>query len=106
MLEEVIYEAYAPGRGYFNTISTDNKNRTVPNVRPCYRRLGAAWPSVPSIICSKKAYCCSIMIAHRTSGGIGHRSGADDVDVQDDGAVEVITTPDDFEAVSALMPPM
>ena len=81
---------------------TDNKNRTVPNVRAALSKAGGSLASsgVVSYLFEKKGVivfdddCDSDQVME-----LAIESGADDVDVQEDGSVEVITTPDDFESV-------
>ncbi|MBL6723132.1 MAG: YebC/PmpR family DNA-binding transcriptional regulator [Candidatus Margulisbacteria bacterium] len=102
-LEEVIYEAYAPGGVAILIRSlTDNKNRTVPNVRAMLSKAGGSLATSGAVnyLFEKKGvllfddHCASDQVVE-----LAIESGADDVDVQDDGAVEVTTTPEAFEAV-------
>ena len=101
-LEEIVYEAYAPGGVAILIRSlTDNKNRTVPNVRAALSKAGGSLASsgAVSYLFEKKGVivfddCDSDQVME-----LAIESGADDVDVQEDGSVEVITTPDDFESV-------
>tara|TARA_Y100001935_G_C17307456_1_gene513291 strand:+ start:1021 stop:1761 length:741 start_codon:yes stop_codon:yes gene_type:complete len=104
-LEEIIYEAYAPGGVAILIRSlTDNKNRTVPNVRAALSKAGGSLASsgAVSYLFEKKGVllfdddCDSDHVME-----LAIESGADDVDVQDDGSVEVTTTPEGFESVVA-----
>ena len=104
-LEEIIYEAYAPGGVAILIRSlTDNKNRTVPNVRAALSKAGGSLASsgAVSYLFDKKGVllfdddCDSNQVME-----LAIESGADDVDVQDDGSVEVTTTPEGFESVVA-----
>ena len=103
VLEEIIYEGYAPGGVAILIRSlTDNKNRTVPNVRAALSKAGGSLANsgAVSYLFEKKGVivfdegCDSDRVME-----LAIDAGADDVDVQDDGAVEVTTTPDDFERV-------
>ena len=81
---------------------TDNKNRTVPNVRAMLSKAGGSLANsgAVSYLFEKKGVilfdddCDSDRVME-----LAIDSGADDVDVQDDGSVEVTTTPDGFESV-------
>jgi YebC/PmpR family DNA-binding regulatory protein len=102
-LEEVIYEAYAPGgvavliRGF-----TDNKNRTVPNIRAMLSKAGGSLASsgaVQYLFNKKGVILCDDTVDADAVMTVAIESGADDVDVSDDGCVEVLTSPDQFEGV-------
>jgi len=104
-LEEIIYEAYAPGGVAILIRSlTDNKNRTVPNVRAALSKAGGSLASsgAVSYLFEKKGVllfdddCDSNQVME-----LAIEAGADDVVVQDDGSVEVTTTPEGFESVVA-----
>ena len=104
-LEEIIYEAYAPGGVAILIRSlTDNKNRTVPNVRAALSKAGGSLASsgAVSYLFDKKGV---LLFGDDCYSGhvmeLAIESGADDVDVQDDGSVEVTTTPEGFESVVA-----
>ena len=102
-LEEVIYEAYAPGGVAILIRSlTDNKNRTVPNVRAMLSKAGGSLATSGSVsyLFEKKG----VILFDEDCGAdrvvyLAIESGADDVVVQDDGAVEITTLPEDFEGV-------
>lgn len=103
ILEEVVYEAYSPGGVAILIRSlTDNKNRTVPNVRAMLSKAGGSLASAGAVsyLFEKKGViifdddCDSDRVMD-----VAIESGADDVVVQSDGSVEVSTVPDDFESV-------
>ena len=102
-LEEITYEGYAPGGiAVLIRALTDNKNRTVPNVRAALTKAGGqlANPGSVSYLFDKKG----VIVFDSDSNSeqimnVAIESGADDVDVQDDGYVEVVTEPDQFEQV-------
>ena len=102
-LEEIVYEAYAPGGVAILIRSlTDNKNRTVPNVRAMLSKAGGSLANSGSVsyLFEKKGVvvfdvdCDSDRVME-----FAIDAGADDVDLQDDGSVEVTTMPDSFESV-------
>jgi YebC/PmpR family DNA-binding regulatory protein len=102
-LEEITYEGYAPGGiAILIRALTDNKNRTVPNVRAALTKAGGqlANPGSVSYLFEKKG----VIVFDSTANSevvmdVAIESGADDVDIQDDGYVEVVTEPDQFESV-------
>ncbi len=102
-LEEITYEGYAPGGiAVLIRTLTDNKNRTVPNVRAALTKAGGqlANPGSVSYLFEKKGIIIFDSESNsETIMNVAIESGADDVDVQDDGYVEVVTQPDQFESV-------
>ncbi|MEK9727136.1 MAG: YebC/PmpR family DNA-binding transcriptional regulator [Candidatus Margulisiibacteriota bacterium] len=102
-LEEIIYEAYAPGGvAILIRALTDNKNRTVPNVRAALSKAGGSLANsgAVSYLFEKKGLIlfddeCDVDSVME----LAIESGAEDVNVQDDGSVEVLTLPDQFEDV-------
>jgi YebC/PmpR family DNA-binding regulatory protein len=102
-LEEIIYEAYAPGGvAILIRALTDNKNRTVPNVRAALSKAGGSLANsgAVSYLFDKKGVL--LFESSEQSDQImdlAIDSGADDVQVQDDGSIEVFTHPNDFEQV-------
>jgi len=106
-LEEAIYEGYGPhGTAILVQVLSDNRNRTVSDVRRAFSRhggnLGAdgcvAW------MFSRKGY---MLISPGDNdpeeiGLVAIDAGAEDVDVGDDG-VEVYTQPEDFKKVQEAM---
>ena len=102
-LEEITYEGYAPGGiAVLIRTLTDNKNRTVPNVRAALTKAGGqlANPGSVTYLFEKKGIIIFDSESNsETIMNIAIESGADDVDVQDDGYVEVVTQPDQFESV-------
>ena len=102
-LEEIIYEAYAPGGvAILIRALTDNKNRTVPNVRAALSKAGGSLASTGAVsyLFEKKGVilfddgCDPDKVME-----LAIDAGADDVQVQPDGSVEVTTLTDDFENV-------
>jgi YebC/PmpR family DNA-binding regulatory protein len=102
-LEELYYEGYAAGGAAILIRSlTDNKNRTVPNVRAMLSKAGGSLATAGAVhyLFEKKGVilfdtdCDSDAIMN-----VAVDAGADDVAIQEDGSVEITTLPDDFEAV-------
>lgn len=102
-MTEILYEGYAPGGvAVLVACLTDNKNRTVSEVRHAFSKSGGNLGTDGSV-----AYLFTrqgeILLAN--SGGedkimdIAIESGASDVSILDDGQVEVITEAQDYHAV-------
>ena len=105
--EESIYEGYGPGGAAVMVESlTDNKNRTVAEIRHIFSKNGGnlgengcvAW------MFNKKGYI------NVEKGGVNEdvlmetsiEAGAEDIR-EDEGGFEIITAPEDFEAVKAAL---
>ena len=102
-LEEVIYEGYAPGGvALLIRALTDNKNRTLPNVRAMVSKAGGSLGNAGSvaylfdkkgvILCDEDCHADAVM-------DMAIDAGAEDVILNDDGSVEIIIPPDDFEGI-------
>ncbi|MBE9549624.1 MAG: YebC/PmpR family DNA-binding transcriptional regulator [Proteobacteria bacterium] len=105
--EELIYEGYAPGGvAVLVECLTDNRNRTVAEVRHAFTKYGGNLGTDGSV-----AYLFSKIGVLNYPPGADEDSimeaaleaGADDVVTADDGSVEVITDPASFTAVVAAM---
>jgi len=102
-LEELVYEGYGPG-GVAILIETltDNKNRTVAEVRHGFSKFGGNLGTSGSVayLFEKKG---SIVFAKGSDEEkvleAALEAGADDVLVHSDGSLEVVTTPEGFGAV-------
>ena len=104
-LETIVYDAYVPGgiALLIHTV-TDNKNRTAANVRSMVSRRGgqlASSGSVGYLFEKKGIIICDNPNDPETILSLAISAGADDVTVEDDGTVVVITTPDTFHPVLA-----
>jgi YebC/PmpR family DNA-binding regulatory protein len=102
-LEELVYEGYGPG-GVAILIETltDNKNRTVADVRHGFSKFGGNLGTSGSVsYLFEKAG--SISFAPGSDEDkvleISLEAGADDVLVQDDGSLDVMTSPENFGSV-------
>ncbi len=102
-LAELTYEGYGPGGVALLVYTmTDNKNRTVAEVRHAFSRAGGNLGTDGSVayLFSKKG---QINFGPGTDEEaimeVAIESTAEDVDSSEDGAVEVITAPEDFLGV-------
>jgi YebC/PmpR family DNA-binding regulatory protein len=105
--DEVTYEGYGPGgAALLITCVTDNRNRTVAEVRQALTRHGGNLGAGGSV-----AYLFNQVGLLSYPPGTGEEtlidaaieSGAEDVLANPDGSVEVLTDPADFEAVKAAL---
>jgi YebC/PmpR family DNA-binding regulatory protein len=105
--EEVRYEGYAPGGiAVIVECLTDNRVRTVADVRHAFAKFGGNLGTEGSVAFMFKkvgvlAYAAGADEEKITEAAI--EAGADDIQSYDDGAVEVITSPEAFEAVKKAM---
>lgn len=102
--EEIRYEGYGPGGiAVLVDCMTDNRNRTVSEVRHAFTKAGGnlgtdgsvayMFNKVGVITYAPKADEDTIM-------DIALEAGADDVISEEDGSIEVLTSPEDFAAVN------
>ncbi|WP_018955063.1 YebC/PmpR family DNA-binding transcriptional regulator [Thioalkalivibrio sulfidiphilus] len=105
--EEIRYEGYGPGGvAIMVDTMTDNRNRTVAEVRHAFTKCGGNLGTDGSV-----AYLFEKQGVLSYPAGsdedrimeVALEAGAEDVAVADDGSIEVITNPDDYEAVRAAM---
>ena len=105
--EEVRYEGYAPGGvAVIVDCLTDNRVRTVADVRHAFGKFGGNMGTEGSVafMFNKLGVLSSDTGADEdaiTEAAI--EAGADDVTVYDDGAIDVVTSPDAFGEVKAAM---
>ena len=105
--EEVRYEGYGiGGAAIIVDCMTDNKVRTVAEVRHAFSKYGGNMGTEGSVAFQFK-HCGQLVFAPGTSEDkvmeVALDAGADDVVTDDDGAVEVLTSPTEFEAVKAAL---
>ena len=102
-LEEILFEAYAPnGVGLLINTLTDNRNRTVANVKTILSKSGAslATKGAVSYQFSQKGFLLfSDESDEETIIDIALDKGAEDVETKEDGSIEVITDPSELETV-------
>ncbi|QDL54283.1 YebC/PmpR family DNA-binding transcriptional regulator [Rhodoferax aquaticus] len=105
--EEIRYEGYGiGGAAIIIDTMTDNKVRTVAEVRHAFSKNGGNMGTEGSVAFQFK-HCGQLIFAPGTSEDtvmeVALEAGADDVVVDDDGAIEVLTSPAEFEAVKAAL---
>jgi YebC/PmpR family DNA-binding regulatory protein len=101
--EEIRYEGYGiGGAAIIVDTMTDNKVRTVAEVRHVFSKYGGNMGTEGSVAFQFK-HCGQLILAPGTSEDkvmeVALEAGAEDVITDEDGAIEVITAPGDFEAV-------
>lgn len=105
--EEIRYEGYAPGGvAVIVDCLTDNKVRTVADVRHAFGKFGGNLGTDGSVsFMFRKLGVLSFAAGadEEKITEIAIDAGADDVVVYDDGAIDVVTAPDAFAAVKAAM---
>jgi YebC/PmpR family DNA-binding regulatory protein len=105
--EEIRYEGYGIGGvALMVDTMTDNKVRTVAEVRHALSKHGGNMGTEGSVSFQFK-HCGQLILAPGTSEDkvmeVALDAGAEDVLVDDEGAIEVLTQPTDFEAVKAAL---
>ena len=104
---EIRYEGYGPGgTAVMVDCMTDNRNRTVAEVRHAFSKFGGNLGADGSVAYLFNHVGLLFYPAGCNEDGIMEaaiESGAEDVVVDDDKAVEVLTDPADFEAVRDAM---
>ena len=105
--EEVRYEGYGiGGAAIIVDCMTDNRVRTVAEVRHAFSKYGGNLGTEGSVAFQFR-HCGQLVFAPGTSEdavmAAALDAGADDVIADDDGAIEVLTSPADFEAVKAAL---
>ena len=105
--EEIRYEGYGiGGAAIIVDTMTDNKVRTVAEVRHAFSKNGGNMGTEGSVAFQFK-HCGQMIFAPGTSEDalmeVALEAGAQDVITDDDGAIEVLTDPADFEVVKAAL---
>ncbi|MEW6464281.1 YebC/PmpR family DNA-binding transcriptional regulator [Tibeticola sp.] len=101
--EEIRYEGYGiGGAAIILDTMTDNRVRTVAEVRHAFSKYGGNLGTEGSVAFQFK-HCGQLVFAPGTSEDkvmeVALEAGAEDVITGEDGAIEVLTAPGDFEAV-------
>lgn len=101
--EEIRYEGYGiSGAAVIVDCLTDNRNRAVADVRHAFTKFGGNLGTDGSVAFMFK-HCGSLLFAPGTNEDqvmeAALEAGAEDIINNDDGSIEVITTPADFSAV-------
>ena len=105
--EEIRYEGYgAGGAAVMVDCMTDNKTRTVADVRSTFTKHGGNLGGAGSVAFLFK-HCGHMVFAPGTDEDklmeAAIESGAEDVTTNDDGSIEVVTGPHEFSAVRAAL---
>jgi YebC/PmpR family DNA-binding regulatory protein len=105
--EEIRYEGYGiGGAAIIVDCMTDNRVRTVAEVRHAFSKHGGNMGTEGSVAFQFK-HCGQLVFAPGTSEDkvmeVALEAGADDVITGDDGSIEVLTPPAEFEAVKAAL---
>ena len=101
-LETLIYEGYGPaGTAVMVDCLTDNRNRTVSEVRHAFSKCGGNLGTDGSVsyLFSKKGVITFSGVDEDALMDAALEAGADDVVSEEDGSIEVYTTPNDFGTV-------
>ncbi|MGH8820986.1 MAG: YebC/PmpR family DNA-binding transcriptional regulator [Rhodoferax sp.] len=101
--EEIRYEGYGiGGAAILVDTMTDNRVRTVAEVRHAFSKFGGNMGTEGSVVFQFK-HCGQLIFAPGTSEDqvmdVALQAGADDVIADEDGAIEVLTAYTDFEPV-------
>ena len=105
--EELRYEGYGiNGAAVMVDCMTDNKTRTVADVRHAFSKFGGNLGTDGSVAFMFK-HCGTLLFAPGSDEEkimeAALEAGADDVITNDDGSIEVITAPNDFDAVKVAL---
>lgn len=105
--EEIRYEGYGiAGAAIIVDCMTDNRVRTVAEVRHAFSKHGGNLGTEGSVAFQFK-HCGQLVFAPGTSEDkvmeVALEAGAEDVITGEDGSIEVLTAPPDFEAVKAAL---
>lgn len=106
-LEDITYEGYAPGGvAVLIEATSDNRNRTVADIRHALTKNGGNLGQDGSVS-FLFAHKGQILLAKGSSEEplmeVALDAGADDIQVQDDGSIEVITELENFLGVKAAL---
>ncbi|MEZ0236779.1 MAG: YebC/PmpR family DNA-binding transcriptional regulator [Methylophilaceae bacterium] len=105
--EELRYEGYGiNGAAVMVDCMTDNKTRTVADVRHAFSKFGGNLGTDGSVAFMFR-HCGTLLFAPGADEDkimeAALEAGADDVITNDDGSIEVITAPNDFDAVKTAL---
>lgn len=106
-VEEIVYEGYGPaGVAVMVKCLTDNRNRTVAEVRHAFTKMGGnlgSSGSVSYLFTQKGQIIFEPGINEDKVMEVAINAGAEDVIINDDKSIEVIITPDSFSDVKDAM---
>ncbi|TWU43103.1 putative transcriptional regulatory protein [Novipirellula aureliae] len=103
-LEELLYEGYGPGGvAVMCEVLTDNRNRTAPELRTMFGKFGGNLGSsgCVSYLFDRKGLFVleAASVDEEKVTEIALENGGDDVEVTDDGKIQVTCAPDAFDAL-------
>lgn len=105
--DEVLYEGYGPGgTAVMVECLTDNRNRTVAEVRHAFSKAGGNLGtdgSVAYLFNKVGLLSYEASVDEDTVMEVALEAGAEDVISHDDGTIDVMTTPEDYFAVKESM---
>ena len=102
-VEEVIYEGYGPGGvAVMCEALTDNRNRTTPELRNIFSRAGGeiGKSGCVSYLFERKGLFLFDDACEAKLTEIALENGGEDVEASDDGKIQVICAPDDYQTLS------
>ena len=106
-VEETRYEGYGPGGvAVMVDCMTDNKNRTVAEVRHAFAKCGGNLGTDGSVA---YLFTKNGLLSYTANNDedalmeIALEAGAEDIITNDDGSIDIITSPDDFVDVKKIM---
>lgn len=106
-MEEIVYEGYGPaGVAVMVECLTDNRNRTVSEVRHAFSKSGGNLGTSGSVayLFSKQGQICFANGADEDSVmEVALEEGAEDVTVNEDGSIDVVTAAEDFVKIKEAM---
>jgi len=101
--DELTYEGYAPGGvAVLVEVMTDNRNRTVAEVRHAFNKAGGNLGtdgSVAYLFSKQGSFVFSDQVSEEDILEVALEAGAEDVVTQEDGSVEIVTLPENYNAV-------
>ena len=101
--EEIRYEGYGPnGTAIMVDCMTDNRNRTVAAVRNVFTKRGGnmGTDGCVAFLFNKKGIISRASVTDEDSVmEVALEAGAEDIVTNDDGSIDVFTTPEDYAAV-------
>lgn len=104
---EITYEGYGPGGvAVLVECMTDNRNRTVADVRHAFSKFGGnlgADGSVAYLFNKVGLFSFPASANENAIMEVAIDAGAEDILVDDDGSIEVLSAPAEFEAVQAAL---
>lgn len=103
-VEEILYEGYGPGGvAIMCDIMTDNRNRTAPEIRSIFSKYGGNLGStgcVSYLFDRKGLFVLVGGSSEELATEVAMESGADNVEINDQGKLEITCTPEAFATLA------